>query len=93
MTLVVAPAGAGKTSLLAGWAAEYRPSRWPGCRWTKATATPPALWRGVIAALDTLAPGCGDGAQAALRAPGTILEVVGQLLDDLDEPRRPAPCS
>jgi tRNA-2-methylthio-N6-dimethylallyladenosine synthase len=36
LVLVCAPAGYGKTSLLASWAGTAR-SRWRGCRWTRAT--------------------------------------------------------
>jgi LuxR family transcriptional regulator, maltose regulon positive regulatory protein len=42
------------------------------------------LWSGVIAALKTLWPRCGDAALTLLRRPGPIAGVVGQLLDDLD---------
>ena len=36
---VVAPAGYGKTTLLAQWAQRKR-AGWAGCRWTSATTTP-----------------------------------------------------
>ncbi len=88
LTLVVAPAGAGKTSLLAGWAAQYPlPVAWLTLDESDRGAA--HVWRSMIAALDTLAPGCGDRAQAALRGPGTILQMVGELLDDLDDAAAP----
>ena len=86
VTLVTAGAGTGKTTLVAAWAAET----------TKATAWVSldntdrgvgAFWATMIAGLGVLVPGCGAGAIALLRrggAPGTIAEVVGELLDDLD---------
>ncbi len=84
LTLVVAPAGTGKSSLLAGWAAECpQPVAWLTLdeRYRDAAH----LWRSVIAALDTLAPGCGSRALAALAGAGTVGEAVGALLDGLDE--------
>ena len=44
LTLVVAPAGAGKTLLLAGWMASP-PIATPGCHWTKPTETAPSCGR------------------------------------------------
>ena len=38
----------------------------------------------MIAALDTLAPGCGDRALAMLRRPGTRAGAVDQLIAELD---------
>ena len=84
LTLVVAPAGTGKSSLLAGWAAECpQPVAWLTLdeRYRDAAH----LWRSVIAALDTLTPGCGSRALAALAGAGTVGEAVGALLDGLDE--------
>ena len=84
LTLVVAPAGAGKTSLLVGWAAEFpHPVAWLSL--DESDRDPAHLWRGLVAALDTLAPGCGDRAQAALRSPGTVLDVAGEVLDGIEE--------
>ena len=84
LTLVVAPAGAGKTSLVAGWATEStRPTGWLSLDDGDRDAA--HLWRGVIAGLDPLAPGCGRRALTALRGPGTVTRAVALLLDDLDE--------
>ncbi len=64
LTLISAPAGFGKTTLVSAWVANFRlpildfglivgrerllqnpksKIRWPGCRWTQATTTPPAF--------------------------------------------------
>lgn len=89
LTLVAAPAGAGKTSLLAGWVAESdRPTAWLSL--DQGDRDPAQLWRSLIVALDTLVPGCGVAARALLQGPATVLDVVGRLLDDLDEPLAPA---
>ena len=41
-------------------------------------------------ALQTLVPGCGEGAALALRRGATVAEAVGELLDELDAEERPA---
>jgi LuxR family maltose regulon positive regulatory protein len=88
LTLVVAPAGAGKSSLLAGWAAECpQPVAWLALDERCQGAT--HLWRSVIAALDTLAPGCGSPALAALGGGRSVVEAVEALLDGLDEAAGP----
>jgi LuxR family maltose regulon positive regulatory protein len=87
LTVVMAPAGAGKTSLLAGWAAESD----VGSAWLSLDASDRdgvQLWSGVMAALDRLAPGCGGRASTGLRRRGALLEAVGQFLEDLDELER-----
>ena len=38
LILVCAPAGSGKTALLADWP-RLAAARWPGCRWTRPTTT------------------------------------------------------
>jgi LuxR family maltose regulon positive regulatory protein len=87
LTLVVAPAGSGKTSLLAGWTAETpTPTAWLSLDETDRDEI--QLWTGVIAALETVAPGCGQQALADLRRPGRRDEAVGRLLVDLDEAPR-----
>lgn len=83
LTLVVAPAGVGKTVLLAGWAAETGAATgWLSL--DESDRDPFQLWSGVIAALDRLAPGCADAALARLRRPGGLTGVVEELLDGLD---------
>ncbi len=90
LTLVVAPAGAGKTSLLAAWTDESTlPTAWLSLDESDRDAS--QLWRGIVSALDTLSPGCGSDMQAPLPASITILAAIDQLLDDLDE--RTAPVS
>ena len=83
LTLVVAPAGTGKTSLLSGWAAatELR-TAWLSVDETDADAS--QFWSGVIAALETVAPGCGGSASAFLRRRNGHREAVTQLLVDLE---------
>ena len=83
LTLVVAPAGVGKTVLLAGWAAETGAATgWLSL--DESDRDPSLLWSDVIAALDRLAPGCADAALARLRRPGGPTGVVEELLDGLD---------
>ena len=90
LTLVVAPAGTGKTSLVAGWVAESStPAAWLSLDETDRDAV--QFWSDVIAALDTLAPGCGDRALALLRPSTTRSGAVDELIADLEaEDRRPA---
>ena len=89
LTLVVAPAGTGKTSLVAGWVAESSsPSAWLSLDDTDCDGV--QFWSGVIAALDTLAPRCGDRALAMLRRPATRAGAVDQLVGDLQAEDRPA---
>ena len=88
LTLVVAPAGTGKTSLVAGWMAETAmPGVWLSLDDTDCDGV--QFWSSVIAALDTLAPGCGDRALAMLRRPGTRSGAVDQLIAELDAVDRP----
>jgi LuxR family maltose regulon positive regulatory protein len=88
LTLVIAPAGVGKTSLLAAWAAEADvPTAWLTLDDTDRDDV--ELWSGVIAALEHLVPGCADRALEALRRGGQR-EAVGALLADLEAgPREP----
>lgn len=83
LTLVVAPAGVGKTVLLAAWATETTiPTVWLSL--DESDRDPSQLWSGVIAGLDRLAPGCADAPLARLRRPGGLAGVVEELLDGLD---------
>jgi LuxR family maltose regulon positive regulatory protein len=88
LTMVVAPAGSGKTSLLAAWAAG---SSWPTA-WLSVEESdrdPAHLLRGLIAAVTAVVPGSCDRALAALRRPTSVLDAVGVLVDDLDETSAP----
>jgi LuxR family maltose regulon positive regulatory protein len=93
LTLVRAPAGWGKTTLLSEWHAderERRPFAWlaldPGDN------DPALFWSYVIAALRTVAPGIGERPLALLRAPGVDLvrEMLPLLINELGGAARPA---
>jgi LuxR family transcriptional regulator, maltose regulon positive regulatory protein len=88
LTLLVAPAGSGKTMLLAGWTeAAALPTAWISLDEGDRDAA--HLWRAVILALETLSPGCGAGAWGMLRGSDTVVDAVGQLLDDIDRLSNP----
>ena len=88
LTLVVAPAGTGKTSLVAGWVAESSsPTAWLSLDDTDRDGV--QFWSGVIAAVETLAPGCGGRALVMLRRPGARAGAVDQLVADLEAEDRP----
>src|SRR4051794_24917985 len=89
-TLVVAPAGAGKTSLLAGWTAEGTCEvAWLSLDQTDQDAG--QFWSDFIAVVDTLVRGFGGAASIRLRALGGGVEIVDELLDErLLEERPPA---
>ncbi|MDM7830788.1 LuxR C-terminal-related transcriptional regulator [Cellulomonas edaphi] len=83
LTVVVAPAGSGKTSLLRSWATETStPLAWLSL--DEEDCDPAQLWRGVAAALDGIAPGVAAAVADPLQRPGGLLEAVGVLLDDLE---------
>ena len=83
LTLVVAPAGSGKTSLLRSWAAETpTPVAWLSL--DDDDRDPSRLWCGVLAALEGVAPGVSAAVGDRLQRPGELLEAVGVLLDDLE---------
>jgi LuxR family maltose regulon positive regulatory protein len=90
LTLISAPAGFGKTTLLAEWLAAG-PGRPAGERlvaWLSLDQADNGLasfWAYVIAALRTAAPGVGESALALLQAPGPppIETVLTALLNDL----------
>jgi len=89
VTLLVAPAGSGKTSLLASWADQAGVAQ----AWLSLDATdrdPDQLWRGVVAALRQAAPAVGADAAELLDRPGMLLAAVDALLSELDVPRDPA---
>ena len=87
--LVSAPAGFGKSTLLAQAAARRvraGPGRqWRGCPWTPVTATRRRFWAYVLAALRTALPSVGGSAQVLLESPGgtPITTVLTTLLNDL----------
>ena len=74
LTLVDAPPGSGKTSLLSQWNAdprEERPFAWISL--DGGDNDPVRFWDGVIAALRTVVPDTGADAQTALHSPGTTV--------------------
>jgi LuxR family maltose regulon positive regulatory protein len=82
LTLVAAPPGFGKTTLLVEWNAserEERPFAWLSL--DPADNDPVRFWGGVIQALCTVEPGVGAAALATLRARNvSLIEVVLPLL-------------
>ena len=90
LMLVSAPAGFGKTTLLAEWLAAGSAAAGGGrlVAWLsldRADNDPASFWAYVVAALRTVAPGVGEGALALLRAPQrpAIETVLTVLLNDL----------
>ena len=89
VTLVVAPAGAGKTSLVADWAARsVHATSW--LTLDDADLDAVRLWIGVIAALEAHVPGCGAQASAHLRSHRDVMAAVHALLEMLEDTSRPA---
>lgn len=89
LTLIVAPAGWGKTTLLTAWHAEASRSAWP-LAWVSLDAgdnDPLRFWMHVIAALNTLHPGVGETPLALLYAslPPPIEDVLAPLLNALNQ--------
>ena len=71
LTLVAAPAGSGKTSLLAEWHSDPREQR--PFAWISLDAgdnDPVRFWDGVIAALQTVDPVLGANAESGAAQPG-----------------------
>ena len=89
LTLVIAPAGVGKTSLLAGWAAAAQvPSAWLTIDETDRDGV--QLWTGMVAALEPVISHGADQALDAIRRPRTQPDAVGAILADLESsPREP----
>jgi LuxR family maltose regulon positive regulatory protein len=90
LMLVSAPAGFGKTTLLAEWlaAGPAAPADERLVAWLsldRSDNDPASFWTYVIAALRTVAPGVGEDALALLQAPGPppIETVLTTLLNDL----------
>ncbi len=92
LTLVVGPAGAGKTVLLADWLSS-RPGRragWLGC--DEADGDPFRFFAGLIEALRRASgdPGLGEDARQLLELDGAVsVDVVAALTDDLEGPVGP----
>ena len=86
LTLVSAPAGFGKTTLLAEWLAAA-PADGRSAAWLSLDQRdndPASFWTYLIAALQTVAPGVGAGALALLQSPQPPIEaVLATLLNDL----------
>src|SRR6185369_344696 len=71
LTLIAAPAGFGKTTLLSAWRAAAAGSS-PPFGWVSLDSgdnDPLLFWSYLLAALDTIAPGVGAPALASLQAP------------------------
>jgi len=95
LTLICAPAGFGKTTLLTEWLGTARTSA-PATEFAWVTldsrdTEPVRFWRHVIAALAGVAAGVGDRSLEAMRAgPDRILDVaLPMLLDDLGRVETP----
>jgi LuxR family maltose regulon positive regulatory protein len=87
LTLVSAPAGFGKTTLLTQWLAAA-PADGRSAAWLSLDQRdndPALFWTYLVAALKTAALGVGAGALSLLRSPQPPIEaVLATLLDDLD---------
>ena len=83
ITVITAPAGAGKTALLAGWIAESAiPVAW--LTLDETNQDPAWLWSNIISALETVTPECGIRARAVLSQVGMLFHVVDRLVEDLE---------
>jgi LuxR family maltose regulon positive regulatory protein len=86
LTLVYGPAGSGKTTLVAQWAAsarEDRPVAWLSLE--TSDNDPARFWMYVLEALRSVLPGVGETSMAMLRAPGVNLvdEALPALVNEL----------
>lgn len=87
VTLVSAPAGFGKTTLLADWlcgAGDDGPAT-PWVSLDSGDNDPAVFWTYVVAAIRRSAPQVGDGALAALQSSQPMTSVVAALLNDLHD--------
>ena len=85
LTLVSAPAGFGKTTLLIDWLASA-PSNGQCVAWLSLDQRdndPALFWTYLVTALQTAAPGAGAGALALLQSPQPIDVVLATLINDL----------
>jgi LuxR family transcriptional regulator, maltose regulon positive regulatory protein len=92
VTLVCAPAGWGKSTLLSEWRADarqQRPFAWVSL--DQADNDPVTFWTYVIEALRTLEPEVGAGPLAMLRTPGiSVVEVIlPELINTIQQLTRP----
>ena len=85
LSLIVAPAGFGKTTVLAEWARTTTKNvAWLSC--DQADAEPWEFWTGVIATVARQWPGVGDDAALILaRGSENVRELVSSLMNDLAE--------
>jgi len=86
LTLVSAPAGSGKTSLLSEWHADARETRsfaWISLDGADNDAV--RFWDGILGALRTVSEEIGAASQASLHSPGTSVDdhVLPLLVNDL----------
>jgi LuxR family maltose regulon positive regulatory protein len=84
LTLISAPAGFGKTTLLSEWVRQTaRPVAWVSL--DEADDEPIRFWRYAVAALRMIAPSIGETAQAALESsqPPPLEPIVTALINDL----------
>jgi LuxR family maltose regulon positive regulatory protein len=91
LCLLDAPAGSGKTTLLAQWCATAGAGRVAWVSLDEGDNDPTRLWVYVVEALQTVEPGVGEGALAALRRPSADLyrAVLPGLLNELSEAGSP----
>ena len=83
LTLVIAPAGSGKTQLLSNWVARIAtPTAWLSLEEVDDDAY--GLWTGICAALRTVSPDVGAQATRLMARRAPFGDVVAALLDDLD---------
>lgn len=89
LTLVSAPAGFGKTTLLADWLEQWSAAAPEGGRsaaWLsldRRDDDPARFWTYLVAALQRAAPGMGEGALPLLQAQSSAEAGLGALLNDL----------
>ncbi len=83
LTLVVAPAGSGKSQLVSNWI-DTTDLRTAWLSLEEADDNYAEFWFGVVAALNQLAPECGSDAHDSLKEGMPVLDVVRALLDVLE---------
>jgi LuxR family transcriptional regulator, maltose regulon positive regulatory protein len=85
LTLISAPPGWGKTSLIAEWHAGQEHASLAWLSLDEGESDPVRFWTAVVAALQTVQPNTGEDALALLRSPQppAIPSIVAALLNDL----------